>query len=80
MASKWPCTPCGNLLLARNCFTLLVMAERGRPILTAISFAECVGHRVMSSQSSSSVQRIARLGHGSLKGQPPTTCGVPSAL
>ena len=74
VASKWPCTPCGNLPSARNRFTLMDMAARGRPILMAISFAESIGHRAMSSRSSSSVQRMTRSLHGAPKRKPTTTC------
>lgn len=48
---------CGRNPFRRSRFALLRIAQRGRCNLLAICDAEFVGHKVISSQSSSSVQR-----------------------
>ena len=48
---------CGCSPSRRSLFALLRMAQRGRRNRSPICDTECVGHKVMSSRSSSSVQR-----------------------
>ena len=48
---------CGGSPSRRSLFALLRIAQRGRCKRSTICATECVGHKVMSSRSSSSVQR-----------------------
>ena len=48
---------CGDSPSRRSLFALLRIAQRGRCNRLTICDTECVGHKVMSSRSSSSVQR-----------------------
>jgi len=48
---------CGDSPSRRSLFALLRMAQRGRCNRLTICDTECVGHKMMSSRSSSSVQR-----------------------
>jgi hypothetical protein len=48
---------CGRMPSSRNRFALLRIAQRGRCNCSTSCDTECVGHKVVSSRSSSSVQR-----------------------
>jgi hypothetical protein len=52
----WMMTPRGNRPSARSRLALPLTAERGRCRRAAIWLAECVGHRLISSRVSASVQ------------------------
>jgi hypothetical protein len=56
---------CGGSPFRHSRLALLRIAQRGRCNRLTICDTECVGHKVISSRSSSSVQRdISGLGHG----------------
>jgi hypothetical protein len=57
---------CGGIPSRQSLLALLRIAQRGRCNRLTICDTECVGHKVISSRSSSSVQRdILGLGYGS---------------
>ena len=71
----------GNSPSWRNRTAFPRIAERRRCNRLAICEAECVGHKVTSSRSSSSVQRdMAGLGHPAPGAMPADSCGIILAI